>query len=290
MIKQFRVSPEEAGIRLDQYLAGRLDGSRSFWQSQIKGSDVTLNKQAVKASHIVEAGEQVQVLIRNDEHTAEPPKLPIVYRDDDVVIIDKPAGLLVHGTGRNDQPTVAGAARSYTTDQTPGRPGIVHRLDKDTSGLIMVARTPEAKTYLQRLFKQHQIAKTYLALVQGRLEPAAATINLPLANTPVARLKQRVHATGRPAITNYKVVRYLSGYSLVELSPQTGRTHQLRVHLAALGHPIAGDIQYGPKHRPPGLERQFLHAAALRFTGPHGQAISATSALPPDLKHFLDQQ
>jgi len=217
-------------------------------------------------------------------------KLPVLYQDDDVVIIDKPAGLSVHpGNGRQTEATVATFAKTVTTDIDGDRPGIVHRLDRDTSGVLIIARSTNAKTFLQNEWQSHRVVKTYQLLTIGSVRPLEATIALPLNRDPSRPTRRRVMAGGRPSKTRYKVLEEYPGFSLVEASPETGRTHQLRVHFAATGHPIAGDTTYGTPKRVLGLKRQFLHASRLSIVVPSGKTVTVESPLPPDLKEVIDK-
>ena len=182
---------------------------------------------------------------------------------------------------------MADFARLHTTDPDPDRPGIVHRLDRDTSGLVVLAKHPDAKSYLQQQFSSRSVHKTYLALVVGHLKPAEAVINLPLGRDPAHPLRRAVAPGGRAAVTRYRTLTSFPGYSLLEANPETGRTHQIRVHLASLGHPVAGDTTYGPPKRPLGLKRQFLHASKLNLATPSGQKLELESPLPLDLEQTL---
>jgi 23S rRNA pseudouridine1911/1915/1917 synthase len=165
----------------------------------------------------------------------------------------------------------------------------VHRLDRDTSGLLIVARSPASKTYLQGLFHDHKLIKTYRALLTGRIDPLTATVSLPLGRAIANRTKQAIDPHGRTAVTRYETLATYPGYSYVEATPTTGRTHQLRVHFSALGHPIVGDTTYGAPTNPFRLIRQFLHAGRLQFTGMHGESFDFVAPLPPDLQVILDQ-
>jgi 23S rRNA pseudouridine1911/1915/1917 synthase len=193
------------------------------------------------------------------------------------------------GAGDGAIATVADFARSRTTDTDTERPGIVHRLDRDTSGLLIIAKHAAAKAYLQAQFKTHKVHKLYTLLVVGRLEPETAVIDLPVGRHPSKPLQQSVTPGGRPSQTAYRATHAYNGYTLVEARPQTGRTHQLRVHFAALGHPVAGDITYGLPKRQLRLNRQFLHAAGLELTLPSGKPLRLTSPLPADLQQVIDQ-
>ncbi|MDF2461398.1 MAG: pseudouridine synthase, RluA family [Candidatus Saccharibacteria bacterium] len=275
--------------RLDVYLAAALSLTRSRVLRLIQSGNVTVDGARVKAGHPLEVGESVEVeLPETATFTGEPPDLPVIYEDDDIVVVDKPAGLSTHaGSGTHGRATLADFARTRSTDTDPERPGIVHRLDRDTSGLIIIARTAEAKATMQQAFAKHQVHKTYRLLAVGRVDPAEAVIRLPLDRDPAKPLRRAVIPGGREAITRYKTVETLPGYTLVEATPETGRTHQIRVHLAAIGHPIAGDTTYGPPVRPLGLKRHFLHAAALEFDTPSGRHLRLESPLPEELAKVL---
>ena len=212
-------------------------------------------------------------------------QLPVVYQDQDIAVIDKPAGIMVHPAAGSSSPTIVDFARTISSDPDPQRPGIVHRLDRDTSGLLIIAKTTDAKLHLQQQFKTHQVKKTYLLLVHGYPEPSAATLRLPVgrAQNPTRRA---VTPQGRPAETSYSTLERFRGYSLIEATPLTGRTHQLRVHFQHIGHPIVGDLLYG--HEPNlGLRRQFLHAARLEFVTPAGDPLRLESPLPTELQQVL---
>lgn len=285
MIRHLVIDERAAGERLDVVLAARLDTSRSRVQDWLRQGLITVDGVVRRASYLVSAGERCEVADEPaPEQPAAPPQLPIVYEDDDMVVVNKPAGLSVHGgNGRSHEATVADFARTISSDPDPERPGIVHRLDRDTSGLLVIAKSAEAKAKLQQQWQNRGVKKTYVALVVGRLEPPAAVIDLPLDRDPAHPTRRRAMTTGRPAVTRYETIASYPGYTYLRAFPETGRTHQLRVHLATLGHPIAGDIIYGPKVRPLGLMRQFLHASALELTTPSGQPLKLTCELPADL-------
>jgi len=284
--------PEGAATeRLDVFLALTMKLSRSSAGRLIKNGAVLVNRRPEKASYIVQIGDSIEVAPAPQAPAARqaPPKLPVTYEDAELLVVDKPAGLTVHpGAGINqNSPTVADFARTKSTDPDADRPGIVHRLDRDTSGLLIIAKTEAAKVALQRQFRARQVQKTYLALVVGHPRPDAATIKLPVGRHPSRPLQQAVVPGGRSAQTRYRTLESYPGYSLIEAHPATGRTHQIRVHFAAIGHPIAGDTTYGPKDRPLSLHRQFLHAAALTFATPTGQTLALESPLPADLAAAL---
>lgn len=284
--------------RLDLFLATALVDSRSRIQQMLRSGAITVNGAPARPSYLVQPNDAIAVLEATIEATAllAPLELPVVYEDSDLLVVDKPAGLVVHpatAAHAANTPSVAGFARTKTTDPDPERPGIVHRLDRDTSGLLIIAKDPAAKAALQRAFRTRAVAKTYQLLVVGTPKEAAAVINLPLGRDPARPLRRMVSQSGREALTGYRTLAVYPGFSFMEAKPQTGRTHQLRVHFAAIGHPVAGDITYGPPTRPLGLTRQFLHAAALEFTTPSGKFIELHSPLPPDLAsvlHTLENQ
>ena len=213
--------------------------------------------------------------------------LTVLYEDDDVLVVDKPAGLLTHAVGsKSTGPSVAALARGRVDDADSTRGGIVHRLDRDTSGVMIVARTMAAKSYLQRQFKQRLVRKTYQALVAGRFDETHFKIDLPLSRDPRDRLKRRVAPGGKIATTEVTVLKSYPKTTLVEARPLTGRTHQLRVPLAMIGHPIVGDRLYGGAKK---ADRLFLHAESLDLTLPNGQRRRFLSPLPEDFREYLDR-
>ncbi|HEX7259996.1 MAG TPA: RluA family pseudouridine synthase [Candidatus Saccharimonadia bacterium] len=217
------------------------------------------------------------------------PNLTVLYEDDDVLAIDKPAGLVVHDAETATiQPTVADFARQQgVIDPDSDRPGIVHRLDKDTSGVMLIAKHPEAKAFLQRQFKQRQVEKSYIALVRGRLRQEHAIIRLPIGRHRKQPVKRAVIPGGRASVTEYWVREVYAGASLVEISLHTGRTHQIRVHFSYLGNPVIGDTFYGEKQLPRGLTRQFLHAAQISLELPSHKKVTIESPLPSELESYL---
>ena len=290
MSQTVQVAEGAAGERLDVYLASAFDLPRAQAKKLITAGLIEVNGQAERASYQMQAGDSVARLEPEaPAAAAQAPDLPIIYEDDDILVVDKPAYIAVHpGAASHVTATVADFARPRTTDEDGDRPGIVHRLDRDTSGLLIIAKHAAAKAAMQAAFKARQVHKTYDLLVVGRIDQEEAIIKLPLGRDPAKPLQQAVQAGGRDAVTPYRVERYYHGYTHVIARPETGRTHQLRVHFAALGHPVAGDISYGPPKRPLGLKRQFLHAAALEFKAPSGKTLKLHSPLPPELQSTLD--
>jgi 23S rRNA pseudouridine1911/1915/1917 synthase len=289
MTRTLTVDARAAAERLDVYLAAALGLTRSQAQRLLRAHAVRVNGQAERPSYLVQTGDEL--IIQELAKPSTPPslpELPIVYEDDDIMVIDKPAGIAAHpGSGLTRAATVADFARQHTTDPDPERPGIVHRLDRDTSGLMILAKNPEAKAFLQEQFRNHTIRKTYTLLAVGHVKPLTAVIRLPQGRDPTNPLRRAIVTGGKEAVTRYHTIGDYPGYSLIEAWPETGRTHQLRVHFAAIGHPVAGDITYGSTKRPLGLKRQFLHATAISFTTPSGRALTLTSSLPPDLANCM---
>jgi 23S rRNA pseudouridine1911/1915/1917 synthase len=294
---------DQAGLRLDQYLAQKFpDLSRTQLKKLIQQGKVLVSDQPAKPSLPVQPGEQVRLYLPAPEPgTLQPEALPLelVFEDEDLVVINKPAGMVVHPAHGHTSGTLVNAllARypelrdmAEVDSDTTGRPGIVHRLDQDTSGLIIVARTPEALQQLRRQFKSRQVDKIYLALVFGQPEAPEGIIDVPLGRDPRHRQRIAPLAEGKPARTRYQVLEVYNGYSLLEIGLETGRTHQIRVHLAWLKCPVVGDTVYGRKKNPLGLDRQFLHAWQLHFRHPRtGEALHLEAPLAADLQMVLDQ-
>lgn len=294
-----RLDVSEGGARLDQHLAAHLDGvSRSQARRLIDEGRVTVGGRAAKPSTVLRDGDCVLVeLPRCEDTDIRPEKLdiPVVYEGDAVVVVDKPAGVLTHPTSHDRRGTLVNALLyCYPELESVGPPerrGVVHRLDRDTSGLVVFGRTAEGLREMQEQFRKHEVWKTYLALAVGSLSPEAGVITAALGRHPKYRSRQAVlRQGGRPARTQYSTLETFRDYSLVHAHPLTGRTHQIRVHLAAVGHPVAGDPVYGRGARDLGLPRQFLHAHAIRFRDPaSGEMIELESPLPEDLQAVLDQ-
>ncbi|MEX1255537.1 MAG: RluA family pseudouridine synthase [Dehalococcoidia bacterium] len=286
---------DRSGERLDVFVARRLpELTRSRVRRLIDLHLVTVDgRPPAKAGVALERGQRIVVSLPAPEpSTLEPESIPlsVVYEDDDMLVVDKAPGLAVHPSPGHARHTLVNAVLAHCPDLSgiggEGRPGIVHRLDKDTSGLIIVAKNDAAHLSLARQLKERQVEKTYLALVDGRVEPPDGEIDAAIGRHPVHRKKMAVVERGRAARTRYRVLREVDGRSLLEVRPETGRTHQIRVHLAHIGHPIAGDPLYGRAH--PLLERQFLHAHRLAFRHPRtGERIELSAPLPDDLARVV---
>lgn len=272
-------------VRLDAELARRHpESSRSTWQKHIKAGRISVDG-VVQTSVKFDVSDHDSIEITlPDKADFTGRKLSIIYIDDNVIVINKPIGVLSHAKGAiNEEFTVAEFFRPYTTfNQESNRPGIVHRLDRDTSGVMIGARTEEAAQLLQKQFSERTTHKTYFAIVKGRPKLDLAKIDLPIGRNPAAPSSFRVDAKGKPAQTNYEVVQTNDAFSLLKLKPKTGRTHQLRVHLAHIGTPIVGDRVYGKPS-----DRMYLHAEQLEITIPVGQRKTFQADLPEDFRVFL---
>ena len=298
----FTADRADSGRRLDNVLHGRLPQySRSRIQQWIRDGRVLVNGAAARASYTVRGGESIQVEPAEPPPLrAEPEEIPlaILYEDDDVVAVDKPAGMVVHAGAGVHAGTLVNAllSRFQSLSALGGdlRPGIVHRLDRFTSGVILVAKNDAAHRALAALFAGRQVEKTYLALVHGNVQTDRGRIEKPIARDPRHRTRMTARlGTGRAAWTEYRVLRRIPGFTYLEVRIGTGRTHQIRVHLSSIGHPVAGDRLYGAPAAPAGQsphERFFLHAHRIRFQHSFtGQPVEIESPLPEDLRRWMEQ-
>lgn len=285
------------GVRLDIYLTSRLpDYNRSQIQSLLKRGLITVNEAVVKAGYNLKAGDSVKVTLPAlSPNTLEPQHIPlkIVYQDKDIIVVDKPAGLVVHPAPGHPDHTLVNALLALFPELSTGedsqRPGIVHRLDKDTSGLMIVARNSIAREDLMAQMKKREIVKKYYTLVQGHLTPKKGAIEAPIGRDPSHRQKMALVSKGKYARTGYEVIDYYGPDTLVEATLETGRTHQIRLHFAAIGYPVIGDAIYGKPS--PELRRQFLHSFYLKFRHPAtGMEMELTSPLPEDLREYLNRK
>jgi 23S rRNA pseudouridine1911/1915/1917 synthase len=284
------VGPEAAGERLDVFLA-RSAGSRAAAQRLIAAGRVQVDGEPRAKRHTVAAGERVTIAPADEAPAPAVPdaRYAVAYEDEHVLVIDKPAGVVVHPAQGHEQGTLAQAlAGRAAGGEDPLRAGIVHRLDRDTSGLLVVARTEAAHAALKEQMRRREITREYLALVEGRPGARAGTIDAPLGRD--RRVRTRVSTETeepRPAVTHFEVERPLPGFTLLRVRLETGRTHQIRAHLLAIGHPVAGDREYG-RAGLLGLDRQFLHAEHLAFRHPvTGEEVDLRSPLPDDLSKAL---
>jgi 23S rRNA pseudouridine1911/1915/1917 synthase len=285
-----------SGLRLDKYVAEKCpELSRTQAQKLVSDGLVTVNGQVAKAGFKLSAGDRVRITLPPPRESPAPEAMPlsIVYEDSDLLVVDKPAGLTVHPAPGHPSHTLINAILSHVPRLPEAddlqRPGVVHRLDKDASGLMVVAKNKEAQLNLASQFKARSVVKAYLVLVKGHLTPDDGVIEAPIGRDPRNRKRMAVVAQGegREARTDYHVLRHIGEYTLLEVRPETGRTHQIRVHLSAIGYPVFGDRVYGARSEK--LPRLFLHACRLGFRLPSsGEYREFTSNLPPDLERVLE--
>jgi len=294
--KVYSLVVDEQGARLDKYVAEHCEElSRTQTQKLISDGNIKVNDNIAKAGHKLNTGDKLIINIPSPTPTTltpEPIPLNIIYEDDDLLVVDKPAGLNVHPAPGHPAHTLVNAVLSHLSSLPDTgdwqRPGIVHRLDRDTSGVMIVAKNSAAHSNLTDQFKARSVVKAYQVLVKGHLTPEDGTIEAPVGRDPRHRQRMAVVAEsrGREARTEYHVVDYIGDCTLLEVRPETGRTHQIRVHLAAIGYPVVGDKVYGVKS--PHLSRQFVHASLLGFKLPStGEYVEFTSPLPHDLAKAL---
>jgi len=288
------VPPEAAGMRLDRWLAGLPEvGSRGAAERLLEAGAVTVDGTALSKSHKLAGGERVELTPQPEVVVADvaPPDLTIAFTDEHLFVVDKPAGVVVHPAPGHAGGTLAHAlALAGAAGGEEERPGIVHRLDRDTSGLMVVARSEEAHKKLEQLVRKRELVREYLALVVGKPRSRRGTIDAAIGRDRRDRLRHSLETdTPRAAVTHFEIEELLGGYTLLRVRLETGRTHQIRVHLEAIDLPVAGDPTYG-KPGVLGLDRQFLHATRLAFTHPFtGEAVDVTSPLPPDLAAALER-
>lgn len=305
---QFSVTPEDAGERLDAFLARHIDGwSRARLQRLIEDQAVLVNGAAAKSSHKLRANDEIEVELTpapTTEFTPEDIPIEIVYEDDDLTVVNKPAGMVVHPAAGVSSGTLANALAFHfkKLSQSGGeaRPGIVHRLDKGTSGLLVVAKNEATHEHLADQFRAREVFKSYVALVHGQVEKRNGQIDQPIARDPRNRTRMAIVRGGREALSLFRIREAFDRFTLLDVELKTGRTHQIRVHLAWLKHPVVGDEVYGggrdktvtdPRIRGAvaKLHRQFLHAEQLAFRHPRtGEQLRFIAPLPEELKSLLD--
>jgi len=285
---QLIASEDQHGQRLDVVVTAAMPRlSRAFVHKLCSSGKVLVGSEPAKPGYKIKEGDIVTIDYDEAELDIIPDiDLPVIYEDDDCVVINKPAGVLTHTQGVfNTEPTVATFLRKRVADLSGERAGIVHRLDRATSGVIIGAKNSKALSMLQKQFSQRKVKKTYIAIAEGHFKQTEAIIDMPIERNPKAPATFRVGANGKAAITHYKVTDTNTAVSLVELKPETGRTHQLRVHLAQLGHPIVGDPLYGKGAHG---DRLYLHALSLEVTLPNRERKTFTAPLPPEFKAYMD--
>lgn len=290
MTKTYNFEAEENNQRLDKYLSSQLpELSRTRIKELIKDAQVLVNGNKAKVSYKIEKGDKIFVNVPKVEPLdvkAENIPLDIVYEDKDVLVVNKPQGMVVHPAAGHPNHTLVNALLFHTKELAKSeegfRPGIVHRIDKDTSGLLMIAKNPKARESLEEQLAAKTNKRLYLAIVHGNFGEEMGTINAPIGRNPNDRKKMSVNERGKNAITHFQVLEQFKGYSLIRCQLETGRTHQIRVHMAYIGHPIAGDPIYGPRKTLKGVG-QFLHAQVLGFKHPETGEWLEFSIEPPEI-------
>ena len=290
-MKQYQVKSEEAGKRIDAYISS-IDSeiSRTAAQRLIEEEAIKVNGVKTKASYKVQENEPKEIELKAQEIPLE-----IVYEDEDIIVVNKPKGLVVHPAAGNPDGTLVNAIMAICKETLSGiggeiRPGIVHRLDKDTSGILIIAKNDTAHINLSEQIKNHEVEKTYIALVRGIVKENEATINMPIGRSTKDRKKMAVSKTGKNAITHFKVLKRYEKYTLLEIKIETGRTHQIRVHLSHIGYPVVGDYTYSNGKNDFNVEGQMLHAKKLKFKHPKSEKQMELEAnLPKYFQEILNK-
>ena len=296
---RLRASEENKNQRLDAFLASSLDGlTRSQATRLIESGEVAVNERAVSKSYKLAGGEDIAVTLPEPEPVEAVPQdipLDVVYEDADVIVVNKPSGMVVHPAPGHPDGTLVNALLYHCAGTLSGiggalRPGIVHRIDRDTSGLIIAAKNDAAHQYLSAQLADHTLARTYECIVVGKLREDRGAVDAPIARHPTDRKRMAVVAGGREAVTHWEVIARYPGYTHVRCQLETGRTHQIRVHMAYIGHPILGDTVYGAKKEVPGLTGQCLHAVGLRFLHPRThEVVELSCPLPEEFTRMLQK-
>ena len=285
-------------MRLDSYIASKYDISRTMVQKLIEEGNVLVNEKEKKISYKVQIGDNIKINIPKPQETnIKPENIPIeiVYEDNDIIVVNKPKGMVVHPANGNPDGTLVNAIMAICKGSLSGiggeiRPGIVHRLDKDTSGLLIIAKNDRAHINMSNQIKNREVKKIYIALVRGNVNEEEATINMPIGRSTKDRKKMAVRKDGKEAITHFKVLKRYSKYTLLEVKIDTGRTHQIRVHMSEIGHPIIGDMVYSNGKNEFSVSGQMLHAKSLYFKHPiTGKNIHLDAELPQYFKDVLDK-
>ena len=298
MTRELTAATEHAGVRLDAFLSADGALTRSQAARLIAEGRVRVNGKPAAKSARLSGGETVTVDVPQLRETALPPQdipLDVVYEDDDVIVVNKPTGLVVHPAPGHPDGTLVNALLHHCGDSLSGiggekRPGIVHRIDRDTSGLIIAAKNDAAHLALSAQLKDHSLSRTYECLVTGNMKQDSGTVDAPIGRSSADRKKMAVVPTGRRAVTHWEVVARYPGVTHLRCRLETGRAHQIRVHMAYIGHPILGDTVYGAKKPVPGLTGQCLHATGLRFIHPRtGEPVELHCPLPPEFTAMLQK-
>ena len=293
------VDDANKGKRLDIYVSDNVKNiSRSSVQRLIENENILVNNKKVKASYKVELDDVVQVDIPQAEDTqlkAQDIPVPVIYEDKDIIVVNKPKGMVVHPANGNPDGTLVNAILAICKQSLSGiggqiRPGIVHRLDKDTSGLLIIAKNDLAHMNMSKQIQDRKVVKKYVALVRGVVKEDEATIDMPIARSKTDRKKMAVDKNGKNAVTHFKVLKRYNKYTLLDIKIDTGRTHQIRVHMAQIGHPVVGDMVYSNGKNEFGIEGQMLHAKSLDFTHPvTGEKMHLEAPLPEYFKQIIEK-
>lgn len=294
-----KIVVDEDNVRLDAYIAKKCsDISRTTVQRLVNEGNVLVNGGIKKISYKVQVGDEIEINVPEaQEIDLKPENIPIevMYEDNDIIVVNKPKGLVVHPANGNPDGTLVNAIMALCKDSLSGiggeiRPGIVHRLDKDTSGLLIVAKNDKAHMNMSKQIKDREVKKIYIALVKGNIGEDEATINMPIGRSTKDRKKMAVRKDGKEAVTHFKVLKRYHNYTLLEVKIDTGRTHQIRVHMAEIGHPVVGDMVYSNGKNEFGVEGQMLHAKSLDFKHPiTGKQMHLEAELPEYFKEVLNK-
>ena len=297
--KEYKIVEEFAGMRLDKAVSMKDTSiSRASVQRMIDEENILVNNKPTKTSYKLKLNDIVTIIKtepKEVEIKAEEIPLDVVYEDDDILVVNKQKGLVVHPGNGNPDGTLVNAIMARCKDSLSGiggeiRPGIVHRIDKDTSGLLIVAKNDNAHINVSEQIKNHEVKKTYIALVRGIVKENQATIDMPIARSTKDRTKMAVSKNGKNAVTHIKVLERFDGFTLLEVNIETGRTHQIRVHLSQIGYPIVGDFVYSNGRNPFGVEGQMLHSMKLEFVHPkNGNKMELEAKLPEYFENVLKE-
>lgn len=300
MRQRFLVSEEQEDVRIDRYLTETCEElSRSYIQKLLKNGDVLVGGKAVKASYKVAPGDTIELEIPDavePEIEAEDMDLDILYEDEDVLLVNKPKGMVVHPAAGHYSGTLVNGLMAHCRNQLSGingvmRPGIVHRIDMDTTGVLIVCKNDFSHNSIAAQLKEHSITRKYRAVVHGVMKEDDGTVDAPIGRHPADRKKMSINEkNGKHAVTHYRVLKRFSKYTYIECQLETGRTHQIRVHMASIHHPLLGDTVYGPEKCPFSLQGQTLHAGVLGFIHPRtGEYMEFTAPLPDYFQQLLDK-
>ena len=296
-MKNVIVNENDKGKRLDIYIAENFNElSRTMIKKLIESNNILVNDKSEKVSYKVQANDNISIDVPEAKETklkAQEIPLDIIYEDSDIIVVNKPKGMVVHPANGNPDGTLVNAVMAICKDSLSGiggeiRPGIVHRLDKDTSGVIVVAKNDKAHINMSEQIKNHEVEKTYIALVKGFVKEEEATINMPIGRSTKDRKKMAVNKNGKNAVTHFKVLKRFKNYTLLEVKIETGRTHQIRVHLSEIGYPVVGDTVYSNGKNEWGIKGQCLHAKSLKFKHPiTGKEMFIEAPLPEYFENIL---